>query len=242
MPVFYLPDDDFSMFPHPDRAESSGLIAVSRDLHEDRTILAYANGMFPWFEEDSHFFWFTPNPRLVLFPKEIKVHKSMRSVFNQKKFRYTLDTCFEAVLDCCAQVPRNETGPDSTWITPSFKKTYTKLHERGLAHSVEVWDKDQLVGGLYGISLGKIFCGESMFAKVPNASKAGLIQLARALDFSGYWLIDCQVETPHLLSLGARNISRELFYDYMMKNAYEKTLAGKWKFADMGGIELQPAL
>ncbi len=238
MPVFYLPDDDFRVFPHPDQAESSGLVAVSADLQEDRTLMGYANGMFPWFEDGGHYFWFTPDPRFVLFPKELRVHKSMRSIFNQGKFRYSLDTCFGAVIQACAAVPRNEPGPDSTWINEQFIATYTKLHERGMAHSVEVWEGEQLVGGLYGISIGKIFFGESMFALVPNASKAGFITLVRALEKSGFWLVDCQVETPHLVSLGARGIARPEFYEYLMKNTYEKTLVGKWRFVE-GGVEKQ---
>lgn len=238
MPVFFLPDDDYRVFPHPDRAEPSGLIAVSRDLAEERTLLAYANGIFPWFEEDGHFFWFTPDPRLVLFPHELQVHKSMRSIFNQNRFRYTLDTCFEQVVQACAEAPRNEPGPDNTWINEHFIDTYTRLHERGFAHSVEVWEAEQLVGGLYGVSVGKFFCGESMFARVPNASKAGFIKLVQALNYAGFWLVDCQVETPHLLSLGARNIPRSLFYDYLMKNTYEKTLIGKWRFSG-NGIEAE---
>lgn len=237
MPVFYLPDDDFRVFPQPERAEPSGLIAVSTDLHEDRTLLGYANGMFPWFEDGGHYFWFTPDPRFVLFPEELCVHKSMRSIFNKNKFRYSLDTCFEAVIQACAAVQRNEPGPDSTWINDQFIATYTRLHERGLAHSVEVWEGGQLVGGLYGISIGKIFFGESMFAHTPNASKAGFITLVRALQQSGFWLVDCQVETPHLVSLGARGIQRSAFYDYLMKNTYEKTLEGKWLLTE-GGIKL----
>jgi leucyl/phenylalanyl-tRNA--protein transferase len=240
MPVFYLPDNDFRVFPHPDQAEPSGLVAVSTDLHEDRALMGYANGMFPWFEDGGHFFWFTPDPRFVIFPKELRVHKSMRSIFNQGKFRYSLDTCFDAVIQACASVPRNEPGPESTWINEHFIATYTRLHERGLAHSVEVWEDEQLVGGLYGISIGKIFFGESMFARVPNASKAGFISLVRALEHSGFWLVDCQVETPHLVSLGARGIPRPEFYEFLMKNSYEKTLVGKWKFEEEGvGLVIQ---
>lgn len=228
VPVFYLPDDDFRVFPNPEHAEPSGLLAVSTDLDEERTIMGYANGMFPWFEDQGHFFWFTPDPRFVLFPKELRVHKSMRSVFNQEKFRYSLDTAFPAVMQACAAVPRKEIGPDNTWINEQFISTYTGLHERGLAHSMEVWLDDQLVGGLYGISLGKIFFGESMFAIEPNASKAGFITLVKALEQTGFWLVDCQVETPHLVSLGARGIARADFYDHLLKNTYEKTMQGKW--------------
>jgi leucyl/phenylalanyl-tRNA--protein transferase len=234
MPVYYLPDDDCHVFPQPEQAEPSGLVAVSTDLHEDRTLMGYAHGMFPWFEDDGHFFWFTPDPRFVLFPKEVRVHKSMRSIFNQGKFRYSLDTCFGAVIQACASVPRHEPGPESTWINEHFIATYTRLHERGLAHSVEVWENEQLVGGLYGISIGKIFFGESMFARVPNASKAGFISLVQALEHSGFWLVDCQVETPHLVSLGARGIPRPEFYEFLMKNSYEKTLVGKWSFGEKG--------
>jgi len=239
MPVFYLPDDDFRVFPHPDQAEPSGLLAVSADLHEDRTIMGYANGMFPWFEDGGHYFWFSPDPRFVLFPNELRVHKSMRSIFNQKKFRYSLDTAFRSVIEACAAAPRNEPGSESTWINKHFIATYTALHQRGLAHSVEVWEGERLVGGLYGISIGKLFFGESMFAQVPNASKAGFITLVSALEQAGYWLIDCQVETPHLVSLGSRGIPRPMFYDYLAKNTYEKTLVGKWQFGQLGGIELQ---
>lgn len=238
MPVFYLPDNDFRVFPHPEQAEPSGLVAVSTDLHEDRTLMGYANGMFPWFEESGHFFWFTPDPRFVLFPKELKVHKSMRSIFNQHKFRYTMDTCFEEVMRACAEVPRNEPGPESTWINTNFISTYSGLHARGLAHSVEVWEGDDLVGGLYGVSIGKIFFGESMFSRIPNASKAGFITLVRALEQSGFWLVDCQVETPHLVSLGARGIPRPEFYGYLHQNTYEKTMAGKWCFGD-NGVEIK---
>ena len=240
MPVFYLPDDDYHVFPHPEQAEESGLVAVSTDLHEDRTLLGYANGMFPWFEDRGHYFWFTPDPRFVLFPKELRVHKSMRSIFNQGKFRYSLDTCFTKVMQACAATPRNEPGPDSTWINEQFIETYARLHERGFAHSVEVWDGPDLVGGLYGISIGKIFFGESMFAQAPNASKAGFITLVRALEHMGFWLVDCQVETPHLVSLGARGIRRTEFYEFLTQNAYEKTWMGKWQFVPTGGISLQP--
>ena len=200
--------------------------------------MAYANGMFPWFEDAGHYFWFTPDPRFELFPDKLRIHKSMRSIFNQGKFRYSLDTNFKAVMQACASTPRNEPGPDSTWINDQFIDTYSRLHERGLAHSVEVWERETLVGGLYGISIGKIFFGESMFARVPNASKAGFITLVQALEKSGFWLVDCQVETPHLVSLGAEGIPRPAFYEYLTKNAYEKTLVGKWQLSEEGLVAL----
>ncbi len=234
MPVFLLNDNDPS-FPEAELAEASGLLAVGGDLSEARLLMAYCNGIFPWFQEGADFYWYSPDPRFVLFPKELRVHKSMRSIFNQKKFRVTLDTCFEAVMRNCASTPRPPY--DGTWISEDFVKGYTRLHERGLAHSVEVWQGDDLVGGLYGISIGKLFFGESMFAQVPNASKAGFITLVRALEKMDFWLVDCQVETEHLGSLGAKGISRTTFLELLAKNAYQKTMAGKWRFAESGGIE-----
>lgn len=237
MPVYRLPDDDYTLFPHHSEAESNGLIAVSHDLHEQRLIGAYANGLFPWFEENGYFYWYTPDPRWVLKPADLQIHKSMRSVFNQHKFRYTFDAAFEQVMQACAQTPRNG-GELGTWITTAFVDSYVALHRQGLAHSVEVWQGDTLVGGLYGLSLGRIFFGESMFATVANASKAGFITLVKALEQAGFWLIDCQQQTAHLESLGARGIPRELFYEYLLKNVYERTLLGRWRCSAEGALEV----
>ena len=233
MPVFWLSDHDLA-FPHPTLAEPGGLLAVGGDLSPDRLVSAYRNGIVPWFEEDGQFFWYSPDPRWVLFPSEIRVQKSMRSVFNLHKFRYTVDTAFEQVIRACSETPRG--GQDGSWITKPVVEGYTRLHEQGVAHSVEVWQGDILAGGLYGISLGKIFYGESMFSRVPNASKAGFITLAQALERAGFWLIDCQQQTAHLESLGARGISRQLFLEYLEKNVFERTLLGKWAFDDEKGI------
>jgi leucyl/phenylalanyl-tRNA--protein transferase len=234
--VYRLPEHNFGIFPPPAHAEPNGLIAVSNDLHPERLLHGYANGVFPWFEEDGNFFWFTPEPRMVLFPDELRVHKSMRSIFNQQKLRVTLDTCFEEVMQGCAQTPRYD-GDTNTWITDSFFDAYTHLHHQGYAHSVEVWAGDTLVGGLYGLSLGKIFFGESMFAQVANASKTGFITLVRALERADFWLVDCQTHTPHLASLGARDIQRADFYDFLAKNAQEPSLVGRWNFSETSGIE-----
>ncbi len=231
MPVFWLNDQEMA-FPHPTLAEPGGLLAVGGDLTPERLILAYRNGIFPWFEDEGSFFWYSPDPRFVLFPPEIVVRKSMRSIFNQKKFTYTLDTCFEQVIRACAMIPRD--GQDGSWISESFIEGYTELHRQGLAHSVEVWQDGKLVGGLYGLALGRIFFGESMFARVPNASKAGFITLVRALEKAGFWLVDCQQQTHHLESLGARGISRDLFLEYLTKNAYERTRIGTWGFSGEG--------
>lgn len=229
MPVFWLNEREMA-FPHPSLAEPGGLLAVGGDLSPERLVLAYRNGIFPWFEDEGSFFWYAPDPRFVLFPAELKVHKSMRSIFNRGKFRYTIDTCFEDVIRACALVARN--GQDGSWISESFIEGYTELHRQGLAHSVEVWQGNTLVGGLYGLALGRIFFGESMFSREPNASKAGFITLVQALQTLGFWLIDCQQQTAHLESLGARGISRELFLEYLSKNSYERTLIGKWTFSE----------
>jgi leucyl/phenylalanyl-tRNA--protein transferase len=235
MPVFWLNDNELS-FPHPSLAEPGGLLAVGGDLSAERLVLAYRNGIFPWFEEDGQFYWYSPDPRWVLFPAELKIHKSMRSIFNGRKFRYSLDTAFSEVMRQCAGTTRS--GQEGSWISEVFIESYSKLHDMGVAHSVEVWQGDELVGGLYGLALGKIFYGESMFARVPNASKAGFITLVQALEKAGFRLIDCQQETPHLTSLGARGISGELFLEYLAKNIYEKTLVGQWDFDPESGIRL----
>lgn len=231
MPVFWLNNQEMA-FPHPALAEPGGLLAVGGDLSPERLLLAYRNGIFPWFEDEGSFFWYSPDPRFVLFPAEIIVRKSMRSIFNQERFRYTLDTCFEQVIRACSLTRRS--GQEGSWISESFIEGYTQLHRQGLAHSMEVWEHGVLVGGLYGLSLGRIFFGESMFSHEPNASKAGFITLVRALQQSGYWLIDCQQHTQHLESLGARSISRELFLEYLSKNVYEHTLIGNWQLTEAG--------
>lgn len=238
MPVFLLSEEELS-FPHPTMADPGGLLAVGGDLSPERLILAYRNGIFPWFEEDGSFYWYSPDPRFVLFPKDLKVRKSMRSIFNQEKFSYTLDTCFEKVIRICAEAPRN--GQDGSWIAESFIEGYTELHRQGVAHSMEVWSNGDLVGGLYGLALGQVFYGESMFALETNASKAGFITLVRALEASGYQLIDCQQQTRHLESLGARSISRNSFLEQLFKNNYTRTQVGLWDMAD-GRIVVRKAL
>lgn len=236
MPVYRLNDREIS-FPNPAFAERSGLLAVGGDLHPDRILTAYQYGVFPWFEEGGLYYWYSPDPRCVLFPEELIIHKSMRSVFNGNKFHYTLDTRFREVMTACASVPRY--GENGSWITEAFIESYTELHEAGVAHSVEVWQGENLVGGLYGLSLGKIFYGESMFSNVPNASKAGFITLTRALQQAEFWLIDCQQETPHLKTLGARTIPRSRFLDYLGKNRFHKTLIGSWEMDASKGIRLK---
>ena len=196
------------------------------DLSPERLLLAYRMGIFPWFNDDDPILWWSPDPRFVLFPKELKVSKSMRPYFNKKKFRVTFDQQFEVVIRSC-QEPRGGQG-FGTWITEEMVEAYRTLHEMGYAHSVEVWQEEELVGGLYGIGLGKCFYGESMFTKVSNASKFGFIALVRELNALGFWLIDCQQQTKHLRSLGAKAIPRSHFLEILKKNEHEQTLIGNW--------------
>ena len=231
MPVFWLSDDEIS-FPHPELANEDGILAVGGDLSQERLLLAYSIGLFPWFNPDDPILWWSPDPRFVLFPDELKVSKSMRPYFNQKKFKVSFDQDFRAVISACQQQRRIGQG-GGTWITDEMIEAYCKLNEEGYAHSVEVWQDDELVGGLYGVSLGKIFFGESMFAKVSNASKFGFISLVKKLVALDFELIDCQQKTRHLQSLGGRSISRKEFLGFMKKNSANKTIIGDWShFAD----------
>lgn len=226
MPVFWL-SEDHNVFPDPELANEDGVLAVGGDLSPERLLTAYQMGIFPWFNEGDPILWWSPDPRFVLFPDKLKVAKSMRPYFNQRKFDYTLDKDFRAVIHQC-QTQRRKGQYGGTWITEEMLEAYCRLHQLGYAHSVEVWQKDELVGGLYGISLGKIFFGESMFTHVSNASKFGFISLVRLLKKLDFQLIDCQQETRHLESLGAENIARETFLDYLEKNKKEPALRGSW--------------
>ncbi|MEL6863784.1 MAG: leucyl/phenylalanyl-tRNA--protein transferase [Bacteroidota bacterium] len=227
MPVFWLSENDIS-FPHPDLANEDGILAIGGDLSIDRLLLAYQIGLFPWFNPDDPILWWSPDPRFVLFPSEIKVAKSMRPYFNQGKFEVTFDRDFEGVIRGC-QGKRRKGQSGGTWISTDMIQAYVQLHRQGFAHSVEVWQSGDLVGGLYGVSLGKVFFGESMFAEVNNASKFGLITLAKVLEKQGFWLIDCQQHTLHLERLGGRAIPRSEFLNYMRKNEAEETLRGSWE-------------
>ncbi|MGY8914084.1 MAG: leucyl/phenylalanyl-tRNA--protein transferase [Flavobacteriales bacterium] len=211
IPLFFVTEQ--LKFPPVEHANEEGLLAIGGDLSSERLLLAYENGIFPWFNEDSLILWWSPDPRMVLFPNKIKVSKSMRKIIRENRFKLTKNTQFEAVIDQCALSSRKDQL--GTWITQSMKKAYVKLHDLGLAKSYEVWEGDELVGGLYGIDLGHVFCGESMFSKVSNASKFAFIKLAQELGEKKYRLIDCQVYTPHLESLGAEEISREEFIEIL---------------------------
>ena len=207
-------------FPHPSTAFEDGLLAYGGDLHPLRVLEAYRCGIFPWFNEEDPILWWSPSPRFVLFPSELKVSKSMRSYFNQNKFRVTYNTCFEDVMRQCKTVPRDD--QEGTWIHQEMIDSFNVLHLLGFAHSVEVWQGDQLVGGLYGIAIGTIFYGESMFSKVSNASKFGFISLVRSLKDRGCTMIDCQIHSAHLASLGADHIDGSTFLDMIKMNALEE--------------------
>ncbi|MDO6601271.1 leucyl/phenylalanyl-tRNA--protein transferase [Arenibacter palladensis] len=197
------------LFPDVEKADEDGLLAVGGDLSPERLLLAYKNGIFPWFNEDSMILWWSPDPRMVLFPEKVKISKSMAQVIKSNKFRITWNTEFEKVINACSAIIRK--GQHGTWITPEMKSAYLKLHQMGIAKSIEVWENDVLVGGLYGIDLGNVFCGESMFSRTSNASKFAFICLAKELQQKKYRLIDCQVYTAHLESLGAEEIPRKQF-------------------------------
>lgn len=197
------------LFPDVEKADEDGLLAVGGDLSPERLLLAYKNGIFPWFNEDSMILWWSPDPRMVLFPEKVKISKSMAQVIKSNRFRITWNTEFEKVINACSAIIRK--GQHGTWITPEMKSAYLKLHQMGIAKSIEVWENDVLVGGLYGIDLGNVFCGESMFSRTSNASKFAFICLAKELQQKKYRLIDCQVYTAHLESLGAEEIPRKQF-------------------------------
>ena len=201
------------LFPDVEKADDDGLLAVGGDLSPERLLLAYKNGIFPWFNEDSMILWWSPDPRMVLFPNKIKISKSMGQVIKSNRFRITWNTQFKEVVNECSTIKRQ--GQEGTWITPEMKSAYSKLHQMGIAKSIEVWENDVLVGGLYGIDLGNVFCGESMFSRTNNASKFAFICLAKELEQKKYRLIDCQVYTSHLVSLGAEEIPRKQFIEIL---------------------------
>lgn len=211
--MYFLTKDLY--FPPVDEASPEGILAIGGDLSTERLLLAYKRGIFPWFEEDEPIMWWAPPERMVLFFEDLKISKSMRNVLNQKKFRITFNTAFREVILHCKKITRKD--QPGTWITNEMVEAYCKLHEIGVAKSVEVWENEQLVGGLYGIDLGHIFCGESMFSKVSNASKVAFIHLAKYLQKNNYRILDCQVYNDHLASLGCVEIDRD---DFMMVLKY----------------------
>jgi leucyl/phenylalanyl-tRNA--protein transferase len=212
--IFRLLDGEI-IFPDTALADPDGLLAIGGDLSPARLLLAYQNGIFPWFSADDPILWYAPHERCVIYPDRMKISKSMRKILQSNTFELTENKAFEEVIEHCAKIPR--IGQDGTWITNEMQQAYITLNAKGIAHSVEVWREDELVGGLYGVKIGKVFCGESMFSSVSNASKTALIYLVKTMDFD---LIDCQLPNEHLMSLGAEMISREEYSGILKQNIF----------------------
>lgn len=224
MPVYELPEE--IAFPHPSLAEEDGLLAIGGDLSVDRLLSAYCNGIFPWYSEGEPILWWSPNPRCVFCPPTIKLSKSLKQSIRNKAFHITVDTVFEQVIKACAEVKR--LYEDETWIVEDIQKAYIELHNQGFAHSIEVWKNEKLVGGLYGVSVGAAFMGESMFHLERDASKVALFylcEIAKAFEFK---FIDNQMTTDHLLSLGAQCTTREQYLEILGEALKTPSKQGKW--------------
>lgn len=226
MPVYQLPKD--LVFPDPALADDEGLLAVGGDLSPERLVLAYQHGIFPWYSEGRPILWWCPRPRLVLLPEELRINRSLRKVMRRAPYRITVDTAFDAVLSACAQTPRPDQG--GTWITNDMRAAYAELHRLGIAHSVEAWQGDTLVGGLYGLALGTAFFGESMFARAPDASKIAFATLVQQLAAWSFRLVDCQVVTDHLVRFGAREFELGDFLGQLHVATNERHRKGPWSF------------
>ncbi len=224
MPVYLL--NEQIAFPSPRLSREDGLLAVGGDLSTERLLLAYRLGIFPWYTEGEPILWWSPDPRLVLYPGEFKPSRSLQKTIRQNLFRISLDAAFNEVINACAQ-PRKKQG-EKTWITADMIKAYCLLHALGFAHSVEAWYEDRLAGGLYGIALGHCFFGESMFTRVRDASKVALATLVRYLSERSFEFIDCQVTTSHFIRLGAREIPRDTFLRQLSRGVEAEGSVGKW--------------
>ena len=223
------PYDDDQAFPHPESAlaEPDGLLAVGGSLSPKRLLRAYRHGIFPWYSPDQPILWWCPDPRTVMFPDRIKISRSLRKTIRKGLFSVSMDTRFRTVIQRCGEPRQGESG---TWITPEMNAAYVRLHELGYAHSVETWHAGQLVGGLYGVALGGVFYGESMFTRMSDASKVALVGLAAQLQHWQFGLIDCQMHTRHLLSLGAEDIPRRRFLRLLERHAIQPGVPGPWRF------------
>jgi leucyl/phenylalanyl-tRNA--protein transferase len=224
MPVFVL--SDRVMFPPAHLADENGLLAVGGDLRRERLLCAYRNGIFPWYSQGEPILWWSPDPRLVLYPSELRVSRRLRRVMRGPSFTVTFDRAFREVIHACA-APRASEQP-GTWLVPEMIRAYEGLHAVGIAHSVETWHESRLAGGLYGVSLGGCFFGESMFTRVSNASKVALVALVGFLADHGADMIDCQVKTAHLLRFGARQVPRRRFLKELAASLKKRTLVGHW--------------
>jgi len=229
MPVYLLGEDDVA-FPPPSSATPEGIVAVGGDVSAERLVNAYAHGIFPWPVEGYPLLWFSPDPRFVLRPSEVHVGRSLRKTLRKERYRVSADEAFSEVIDGCAHVPRP--GQDGTWITAELRNGYVRLHQLGLAHSIEAWEAtdegERLVGGLYGVSLGAGFFGESMFAASPDASKVAFATLCQVLDQWDFHFVDCQVHTPHLERFGATDWPRERFLEALHGALDTPTRRGSW--------------
>lgn len=226
MPVFQLPDE--LIFPSPELAEDNGLLAVGGDLSESRLLLAYSKGIFPWYSEGDPIMWWSTDPRMILVPDKFKCSRSLKQTIKKGIYQVTMDSAFESVIMHCASVHSRNDG--DTWITDEMIEAYIHLHRSGLAHSVETWFDDKLVGGLYGVSLGSAFFGESMFAEKSNASKVAFVLLIQQLQKWGFTLIDCQITTSHIKTFGAHEVSRRKFMTLLESALTIGTRKGKWNF------------
>ncbi len=225
----YLSENETFQFPSPLTATKEGIVAMGGNLSPGMLLSAYSQGIFPWYAEDSPILWWSPDPRFVLFPEELHVPRSLERILRKGIFTFTLDARFIDVITACSRTPR--TNQEGTWITDEMIEAYTELHRLGYAHSLEVYREGQLSGGLYGVSLGSAFFGESMFSWAPNASKAGLVVLVRFLKMKGFRLIDSQVYTNNLARFGARNISRIQYLTILREALRDSTLRGSWNGA-----------
>ena len=216
-------------FPPVDSASPEGLLAVGGDLRPERLLEGYRHGIFPWYSDDQPILWWSPDPRTVLFPDTLHISRSLKRSLRPGLFRVTLDQCFRDVMQHCAG-PRPQYPDGGTWITAEMLEAYTRLHELGYAHSVETWQEGQLVGGLYGVALGGAFFAESMFTRVPDASKVGLVLLVRQLHAWGFRIIDCQQASPHVMSFGAEEIPRREFLDHLAAALTLPERRGRWEF------------
>jgi len=235
MPVYRIPSQH--VFPDPTSAQPDGLLGVGGDLHPRRLMLAYNNGIFPWYNEGQPILWFSPDPRFVIFPDALVINRSLRKVVRKRKFEIRLDTQFAAVVQACRQMSRPR--QKGSWITEEMAEAYTKLHEEGHAHSVEAFLDGELVGGLYGVGVGTLFSGESMFAHVSDASKVAFVWLVEQLKRWGYRLIDCQVPTDHLGRFGAVEISRQRYLEQLSICRTAQGREGTWTFdSDFSGASV----
>lgn len=224
MPIYLLPEDEH-WFP-PVEEFSDDVVAVGGDLDPDRLLTGYKRGIFPWYNTPGEIIWWCPEVRCVLFTDEVRISHSMRNTFNKGKYKVTMDEAFHEVIEGCREGDRE----NATWLFDEMFEAYTDLHKLGYAHSVEVWENDRLVGGLYGLSMGHVFYGESMFSRAPDSSKTAFIKLAQYMHQYGWKILDCQVVTDHLKSLGARGVPRKEFLTMLSQELQYPDVLGKWSF------------